>query len=81
MPIESSPLVKKISNIVRFGIRNWVRVVLKEPKLEFANELSVVAIAKNEGSYFKEWIEFHINEVYDPIMNNFIPKIKQKMHG
>jgi len=60
MSVESLPIIKKVSNIVRFGIRNWLRAVLREPKFEFAHELSVVAIAKNEGAYFKEWIEFHL---------------------
>ena len=31
----------------------------KENKIKFENELSIVAIAKNEGLYIKEWIEFH----------------------
>ncbi|MCL2538114.1 MAG: glycosyltransferase family 92 protein [Alphaproteobacteria bacterium] len=27
---------------------------------EFENFLSIIAIAKNEGAYFKEWIDFHL---------------------
>jgi hypothetical protein len=31
----------------------------EERHLEFRHDLSVCAIAKNEGCYFQEWIEFH----------------------
>jgi hypothetical protein len=30
-----------------------------EPKLKFPHKLAVCAIAKNEGAYFKEWLEYH----------------------
>lgn len=33
--------------------------ILFEKKITFKDQLSIVAIAKNEGPYIKEWIEFH----------------------
>ena len=51
----------KVRNIViGFGIAfDHFRAIRKEPKLKFKHYLSVCAIAKNEGCYFREWIEFH----------------------
>jgi hypothetical protein len=38
----------------------WIKASVKEPRLQFPNYLSIVAIAKNEDAYFKEWIEYHL---------------------
>jgi hypothetical protein len=44
------------------------RKIVKEKKIKFANEIAIVAIAKNEGCYMKEWIEYHklcgVNKFY-----------------
>lgn len=39
-------------------LRNTVSQELNNPK-KFKYNVSIVAIAKNEGIYFKEWIEYH----------------------
>ena len=49
----------KIRDILKFGLVNYFRVKREEPRLKFKHYLSVCAIAKNEGCYFKEWVEFH----------------------
>ena len=47
--------------IFRYGIRNAIKLkyCLKHDRTSPKHYLSVCAIAKNEGSYFKEWIEWH----------------------
>ena len=47
--------------IFRYGIRNAIKLKyrLKHDRTSPKHYLSVCAIAKNEGSYFKEWIEWH----------------------
>lgn len=49
--------------ILRYGLLNAVRLRRQIKKNHTAPEhyLSVCAIAKNEGPYFKEWIEWHLN--------------------
>lgn len=32
----------------------------KEKKTSYSQEIAIVAIAKNEGLYLKEWIEYHL---------------------
>ena len=39
-------------------LKKIIREDAKEPK-QFKYNVSIVAIAKNEGIYFKEWIEYH----------------------
>lgn len=49
--------------ILRYGIINAIklRMRINQDKSLPAHYLSVCAIAKNEGKYFKEWIEWHRN--------------------
>ncbi len=48
--------------ILRYGLGNAakLRKKIKADRTEPANYLSVCAIAKNEGPYFKEWLDWHI---------------------
>ena len=50
--------------IFRYGIRNAIKLKyrLKHDRTSPKHYLSVCAIAKNEGPYFKEWIEWHRNQ-------------------
>lgn len=51
---------KYLRGILLMGIKNWRNVKKFEKTAKFENELSVVAIMKNEGAYLKEWLDFHI---------------------
>lgn len=42
-----------------FGYWHIARLKKKEKGKEFDHEVAIVAIAKNEGLYIKEWIEYH----------------------
>ena len=50
--------------ILRFGPINALKLKreIKRNKKEPEHYLSVVVIAKNEGSYFKEWLDWHISK-------------------
>lgn len=50
--------------ILRYGLFNAVRLKhrIKNDHTVPAHGLSVCAIAKNEGPYFKEWIEWHLSK-------------------
>ena len=50
--------------ILRFGPVNALKLKreIKRNKKEQKNYLSVVVIAKNEGPYFKEWLDWHISK-------------------
>ena len=50
--------------ILRFGPINALKLKreLKKNKKEPENYLSVVVIAKNEGQYFQEWLDWHISK-------------------
>ncbi|MDR0319707.1 MAG: glycosyltransferase family 92 protein [Rickettsiales bacterium] len=50
---------RRVLGLLEFGLINALKTKLREPKLEFPHKLSILAIAKNEGPYFREWIEFH----------------------
>ena len=47
--------------ILRYGIRNALKLKyrLKHDHTSPKHYLAVCAIAKNEGPYFKEWLEWH----------------------
>ena len=47
--------------ILRFGLFNAIKLIreLKHNSTEPTNYLAICAIAKNEGPYFKEWIDWH----------------------
>ncbi|UQZ89794.1 hypothetical protein C4J81_11475 [Deltaproteobacteria bacterium Smac51] len=57
--VPSKRLRKRLRDVFKFGLRNYFTVMREESGLEFEHYLSVCAIAKNEGPYFKEWLEFH----------------------
>ena len=50
--------------ILRFGIRNSIKLLYRlwRDKTQPKYYLAVCAIAKNEGPYFKEWIDWHIKQ-------------------
>ena len=50
--------------ILRFGLLNSIRLKKEIKKTDKTpeNYLSVVVIAKNEGPYFKEWLDWHIKQ-------------------
>ena len=70
--IRKSMFVRKCNNVIRFiavrpmfkiiefGIKNYIAATKTERTLSFPHELAIVACAKNEGTYFKEWLDFHI---------------------
>jgi hypothetical protein len=41
------------------GVLKYFRIAKDEPGQTFENFLSIAAIARNEGRYFPEWIEYH----------------------
>lgn len=45
------------NSIGKFVISCYIR---KDNKIKYSNELSVVAIAKNEGEYIMEWVRYHL---------------------
>lgn len=53
--------------ILRYGLINALKLKqqIKKDHTQPIHYLSVCAIAKNEGPYFKEWIEWHINHGVD----------------
>lgn len=53
--------------ILRYGLLNAVRLKkrIKDNHTQPEHYLSVCAIAKNEGPYFKEWIEWHLSHGVD----------------
>ena len=53
--------------ILRYGLTNAVRLrrQLKHNQTPPTHYLSVCAIAKNEGPYFMEWIEWHLGQGVD----------------
>lgn len=50
--------------ILRYGLWNTIKLKyrLKHDKTQPKYYLAVCAIAKNEGPYFKEWIEWHLKQ-------------------
>lgn len=55
-------LINAISTIFYeklYGTKKIKNLILKDNDRTFKYELAVVAIAKNEGPYIKEWIEYH----------------------
>ena len=53
--------------ILRFGVLNALKLKrdLRKPHDEPAVNMAVCAIAKDEGDYFKEWIDWHHNKGVD----------------
>ena len=53
--------------ILRFGLVNAIRLKSQIRKCHTtpSHYLTVCAIAKNEGPYFKEWIEWHLSQGVD----------------
>lgn len=42
------------------GRWNILQSLNREKKMTFQHEIAIVAIAKNEGLYLREWVEFHL---------------------
>lgn len=71
--------------ILRFGLfKAWnLKRQIKNNKKQPEYYLSVVAIAKNEGSYFKEWLDWHIGQgvekfyIYDNESTDFTREVLQ----
>jgi len=58
--VPQKRLRKEIRGILsEFGIGNYFKTIRAESRQTFKHYLSVCAIAKNEGRYFREWIEYH----------------------
>ena len=57
----------RMRGIFRYGIFNAMRLKnrIKNDGTTPTHFLSICAIAKNEGPYFKEWIEWHLNHGVD----------------
>lgn len=55
-------LINAISSIfyeILYGTKRIENLIIKDNNKNFKYELAIVAIAKNEGPYLKEWIEYH----------------------
>lgn len=50
---------KSISKVGIFKYLQMKKMNLNEEQAKFKYNVSIMAIAKNEGIYFKEWIEYH----------------------
>ena len=48
-----------LSYATTFGRWNTLRLLSREKSLTFSHEVAIVAIAKNEGLYIREWVEYH----------------------
>lgn len=51
---------KALRGILMLGVGNYLKISRSDKVKKFDNDLSVVAIMKNEGAYLKEWLDFHI---------------------
>lgn len=80
----------RMRGTLRYGILNAykLRKLIKRNQSQPEHFLAICAIAKNEGEYFKEWIEWHIkqgvnkfyiydNESTDDTKNILMPYIRQ----
>lgn len=52
-------LRNRVRNIIKFGVFKSVRVMWMARREKLPHYLSVAAIARDEGRYFKEWIDYH----------------------
>jgi hypothetical protein len=57
--VPSKLLRRKLREAIDFGIVKRGSVLREEAQFTPEHYLSICAIAKNEGCYFREWIEFH----------------------
>lgn len=51
---------KALRGILLIGVKRYKQTIKEDKQKVFDNDLSVVAIMKNEGDYLKEWLDFHI---------------------
>jgi len=51
---------RALRGILQFGVRKYFQVRKFEQTTNFANEIAIGAIMKDEGPYLKEWLDFHI---------------------
>ena len=49
----------RVRNIIRFGVWRTVWATLRARRESFPHYLCIAAIARDEGRYFKEWIDYH----------------------
>lgn len=51
----------KIRAVLKMGVLRYFKILLTgtNEKRKFPQTLSVIAMAKNEGAYFREWLEYH----------------------
>lgn len=52
-------LRNRVRNIIRFGVWRTLRATLRAKKETFPHYLCIAAVARDEGRYFKEWIDYH----------------------
>mgnify|MGYP006344831821 CR=1 FL=1 len=57
--------------ILRFGVFNAIKlnIDIRRNHTTPEHHLAVCAIAKNEGPYFKEWVEWHLSQGVDRFSN------------
>jgi hypothetical protein len=63
-PIRNKVARHRVRGLIRFGLVRAIDVVMKNRSMRDAaprHYLAICAIAKNEGRYFQEWIEWHKN--------------------
>lgn len=81
---------KALRGILLLGIKQYRNIIKSDKNKSFVDDLSVVAIMKNEGAYLKEWLDFHImvgvqkfylydNESTDDTLEILKPYIKRKI--
>lgn len=51
---------KAIRGILLLGYSRYKNVIKNDDQTKFPQQLSIVAIMKNEGAYIKEWLDYHI---------------------
>lgn len=51
---------RNVRGILTMGFKEYRKQLHNDKQTKFENELSIVAIMKNEGPYIKEWLDYHI---------------------
>lgn len=49
----------RVRNIIKFGVWRTARVLMRARRERFPHNFCIAAIARDEGRYFKEWIDYH----------------------
>lgn len=50
----------RVRNIVKFGPLRSARAIWRARRERFPHYLCIAAVARDEGRYFKEWIDYHL---------------------